>query len=60
MSSGNPFDSDEPKEDIPEGHRYQLPDMRVGDPNGENPLKKYTWPELRAIMYGDEDPAAEL
>lgn len=34
---------------------YKMPDMSVGDPNGENPLKKYTWPQLRAIMYGEEE-----
>lgn len=36
----------------PVKNTYRLPDMSVGDPNGENPLKKYTWPELREIIYG--------
>ena len=37
---------------------YRLPDMRVGDPNGENPLEKYTWAELRDIIYerGETEP----
>ncbi len=37
---------------------YRLPDMSVGDPNGENPLKKYTWAELRDIIYerGETEP----
>ncbi len=43
---------------------YKMPDMSVGDPNGENPLEKYTWEELREIItdrgfpytHRDEDP----
>lgn len=42
---------------------YKMPDMSVGDPNAENPLKKYTWPQLRDIIYERgfpyEDPEEE-
>ena len=42
----------------PVKNTYRLPDMRVGDPNGENPLEKYTWAELRDIIYerGETEP----
>lgn len=30
---------------------YKLEDCRVGDPDGENPLEGYTWPELRDLIY---------
>lgn len=30
---------------------YKLPDLSAGDPNGEDPLKHYTWPELRDLIY---------
>lgn len=30
---------------------YELEDCRVGDPDGEDPLKHYTWPELRDLIY---------
>lgn len=30
---------------------YKLPDFSVGDPDGENPLEGYTWPELRDLIY---------
>ena len=38
---------DEPAPAVP----YKLEDCRVGDPDGENPLKHYTWPELRDLIY---------
>ena len=38
---------DEPAPAVP----YKLEDCRVGDPDGEDPLKHYTWPELRALIY---------
>ncbi len=35
-------------------HRpYQLPDVRVGDPQAPDPLERYSWPELRELIYGD-------
>lgn len=34
-------------------HRYELPDMRVGDTDAVNPLATYSWPELRDLIYGD-------
>ena len=33
-------------------HRYDLPDLRVGNPNAPNPLATYSWPELRELIYG--------
>lgn len=27
--------------------RYVLPDLRVGDPGGADPLERHSWPELR-------------
>ncbi len=38
--------------ETPKETGYRLPDLRVGDPNGPNPLEKYTWPELRELIYG--------
>lgn len=38
---------DEPAPDVP----YELPDLRVGDPDGPNPLENYTWSELRDLIY---------
>lgn len=31
---------------------YQLPDLSVGQPNGQNPLEALSWPELREEIYG--------
>lgn len=31
--------------------RYELPDLRVGDPNALDPLSTYSWPELRELIY---------
>ena len=33
--------------------RYALPDLRAGDPGAEDPLERYSWPELRELIYGD-------
>ena len=35
--------------------RYTLPDLRSGDPEAADPLERHTWPELRALIYGDSD-----
>ena len=32
--------------------RYELPDLRVGDPDATDPLATYSWPELRELIYG--------
>lgn len=32
---------------------YKLTDMRVGDPEVADPLERYSWPELREMIYGD-------
>ena len=34
---------------------YTLPDLRVGDPQAQDPLERYSWPELREMIY--DDPA---
>ena len=33
--------------------RYSLPDLRAGDPDVADPLERYSWPELRELIYGD-------
>ena len=33
--------------------RYTLPDLRAGDPQAADPLERYSWPELRELIYGD-------
>ncbi len=33
--------------------RYKLPDLRAGDPEAPDPLERYSWPELREMIYGD-------
>ena len=33
--------------------RYALPDLRAGNPDAEDPLERYSWPELRELIYGD-------
>ena len=35
---------------------YQLPDLRVGDRHGHDPLEQYSWPELRELIYGGDGP----
>ena len=32
--------------------KYVLPDVRVGDPDGADPLERFSWPELRDEIYG--------
>ena len=36
---------------------YTLPDLRVGDPQAPDPLERYSWPELRDVIYGDPGAA---
>ena len=31
---------------------YRLPDLGVGDPNGDDPLEAYSWQDLSEIIYG--------
>ena len=38
----------------PDG-RYRLPDHSVGDPRRPDPFEKYTWAELRSMIYGDSE-----
>lgn len=33
--------------------KYILPDLRVGDPNANDPLEQCSWPELRDSIYDD-------
>ena len=33
--------------------RYTLPDLGAGDPQAADPLERYSWPELRELIYGD-------
>ena len=33
---------------------YELPDRRVGDPQEPDPLDRYSWPELRELIYGGD------
>lgn len=35
--------------------QYIPPDLRIGDPNADDPLEQYSWPELRDSIYGDSD-----
>lgn len=35
--------------------RYRLPDFSFGSEDAPDPLEKYSWPELRDIIYGDDD-----
>lgn len=32
---------------------YELPDLRQGDSGADDPLERYSWPELRELIYGD-------
>ena len=34
---------------------YLLPDRRVGQPGGRNPLEALSWQDLRDEMYGDRN-----
>ena len=42
-----------PESTLPEPAPYVLPDMRVGHPEAPDPLERYSWPELRSLIYGD-------
>tara|TARA_Y100001934_G_scaffold140388_1_gene169299 strand:- start:302 stop:544 length:243 start_codon:yes stop_codon:yes gene_type:complete len=33
--------------------QYQLPDRSVGDPDGPDPLTRYSWQDLRAEIYNE-------
>lgn len=35
--------------------RYRLPDLSFGSEMSPDPLEKYSWHELRDIIYGDDD-----
>lgn len=35
---------------------YELPDLRVGDPQEPDPLERYSWPELRELIYSAHGP----
>lgn len=35
--------------------RYELPDFSVGDPDGDDPLQRMTWQDLRAEIYGEPE-----
>ena len=30
---------------------YRMPDLSVGDPNGEDPLEAYSWQDLSEIIH---------
>ena len=34
---------------------YVLPDLRVGNSGGTDPLERYSWPELRDEIYSDQE-----
>ena len=36
----------------PEAEPYRLEDFSVGDPSAPNPLERYSWTELRELIYG--------
>ena len=36
--------------------RYTMPDLRVGDAGADNPLERYSWGELRDLIYGETGP----
>ena len=40
----------------PSAPPYKLPDLRVGDPQAPDPTERYSWPELRELIYGDPGP----
>ena len=31
---------------------YSMSDLRKGDPQAADPLERYSWPELRELIYG--------
>lgn len=38
---------------------YTLPDLRVGNPEAQDPLESYSWPELRELIYDNTKPEPE-
>lgn len=32
---------------------YKLPDLRVGSPQAADPLERFSWPELRELIYSE-------
>ncbi|MCY3851582.1 MAG: type II toxin-antitoxin system VapB family antitoxin [Acidimicrobiaceae bacterium] len=40
----------------PEPAPYVLSDLRAGNPDAPDPLERYSWPELRELIYGGEGP----
>ena len=39
--------------DVAQSRAYALPDLRIGDADADDPLERYSWPELRELIYGD-------
>ena len=37
----------------PDGAGYRLPDRSVGDARWPDPTVRYSWPEMRAMIYGE-------
>ncbi len=35
---------------------YTLKDLRAGNPEADDPLECFAWPELRELIYGGEGP----
>ncbi len=35
---------------------YKLPDPSVGDSRRPDPLERYSWSDLRSIIYGESEP----
>ena len=34
---------------------YELPDLSIGDANRQDPMERYSWPDLRSINYGEAE-----
>ena len=39
----------------PVDSQYELPDLSVGHPSDEDPLRDYSWRELRDLIYGERE-----
>lgn len=39
----------------PSSSLYRLPDLSEGKPGATDPLKAYSWQELRGIIYGEAE-----
>ena len=35
--------------------KYELPDLSVGDPDGDDPLELMSWQDLRSEIYGEPE-----